>query len=343
MNPMPTSPSSSPPAERFPPPTVSVVVPTYNRGDLIGETLESVRVQTLPDWECLVIDDGSTDDTKSVVRRFAGQDARFRYVRQENAGVCAARNRGVSLARGEYIAFLDSDDHFAPDKLEWQVAALQADPGAVLVYGNTLQCKPPDMRHGWVYLGDIVDKPSGWAFESLLQCSSIYAPLVRADVFRKTGGFDSAMIPGEDWDMWIRIARVGRIIFDPRIHLHYRLHEGSVSRNALRMCRAAHRVVAKNVRDLPPRQRVRVRRAARANLRSQYTPPLQADAGAMADEGDWASERRFRLSLAALNPGLLRNPRTLLTTLWALLPVGHPPPWRGLRRRASPDALGQSG
>jgi len=314
-------------------PKVTVVIPTYNRADLIGGTLESVREQTFADWECIVVDDGSTDGTEEVVQQFAEQDERFHYVRQPNAGVCVARNRGISLARGKYVAFLDSDDHFAPNKLEWQVAALDGDSGAVLVYGNTLQCSPLDMRRGQIYLGDMVSKPSGWAFESLLQCSSVYAPLVRAEAFRKTGGFDSEMIPGEDWDMWIRLARVGRIIFDPRVHLFYRLHEGSVSQNTLFLLDGARRVVKKNLRGVPLPKRLRLRRAARTYLRSGYTPRLLADAHRFREAGEWQEERKAWLALASLDPAILRTRVALLSVVWAAISSERPPVWRTVRAR----------
>jgi glycosyltransferase involved in cell wall biosynthesis len=314
-------------------PAISVIIPTYNRADLITGTLESVREQTFTDWECIIVDDGSTDGTEEVVQRFVERDERFRYVGQANAGVCVARNRGISLARGKYIAFLDSDDHFAPDKLEWQAEALEGDADAVLVYGDTLQCDPQDMRRGRIYLGDIVDKPSGWAFESLLQCSSIYAPLVRAEAIRGAGGFDSEMIPGEDWDMWIRLARVGRFLFEPRVHLFYRLHAGSVSQDTLQLLAGARRVVEKNLRSVPFPKRLRLRRAARAYLRSGYTPRLLADADRCREAGDWETERRAWLALASLDPAMLRRRMTLLTVIWARISPERPPVWRSLLAR----------
>src|SRR5215211_4578336 len=102
-------------------PLVSVITPTYNYGALIGETLDSLRRQTLTDWECVVVDDGSTDDTAEVVARFAEGEPRVSYVRQANARQAAAKNNGLARARGAYVQFLDADDLLEPLKLERQV------------------------------------------------------------------------------------------------------------------------------------------------------------------------------------------------------------------------------
>jgi len=182
-------------------PAITVIVPTYNRADLIGETLESVAAQTFTDWECIVVDDGSTDNTREVVERFIARDPRFRYVRQENSSAASARNHGVRLARGEFIAFLDSDDLFTPDRLEWQIAALRNEPRAVLAYGQTYNFRTGHESEGKLYQANRPKKPSGWAFEQLIACSSIYSPMVRASVVRELGGFDLSLPSAEDWDM----------------------------------------------------------------------------------------------------------------------------------------------
>ena len=116
-------------------PTVSVIIPAYNRADLIGETLESVFAQTYRDYEIIVVDDGSTDNTKEVLASLAAA-GKLRYTYQENAGLPAARNTGIRLAVGKYVAFLDSDDLFAPDKLEKQVAVFEANLDAMLVHSG---------------------------------------------------------------------------------------------------------------------------------------------------------------------------------------------------------------
>src|SRR5688500_7922397 len=121
-------------AVREPVPLVSVVVPTYNYARFIGETFDSLRAQTYADWECVVVDDGSTDDTVEVVARWRERDPRIRYLRQPNQRQAAAKNTGLKEARGRYIQFLDADDLVEPRKLERQVEFLEATPSADIVY-----------------------------------------------------------------------------------------------------------------------------------------------------------------------------------------------------------------
>ena len=104
-------------------PQISVIIPTYNRADLLPLTIESVMAQTMPDWELIIVDDGSTDETATVLAPFL-QDERIRYIRQENAGRSAARNHGARLARGDYFYFLDSDDELRLNSLTAHLAAL---------------------------------------------------------------------------------------------------------------------------------------------------------------------------------------------------------------------------
>jgi glycosyltransferase involved in cell wall biosynthesis len=117
-------------------PAVSVVIPSYNRAHLLADAFESVRCQTYTDWELIVVDDGSVDDTRAVVTKLsAGTPQRVHYEYQQNQGPAAARNRGVACARGRYIAFLDSDDAWLPHHLQNCVAALEASPDVDWVYG----------------------------------------------------------------------------------------------------------------------------------------------------------------------------------------------------------------
>ena len=118
------------------PPLVSVVIPSYNRSSLLMQTLASVRGQTFRDFEVLVVDDGSTDDTATRVRELGAEDGRIHYLYQANQGPAAARNAGASYARGAFIAFLDSDDLWLPDKLQEQLAFLAGRPDIDVVYAD---------------------------------------------------------------------------------------------------------------------------------------------------------------------------------------------------------------
>ncbi len=116
---------------------VSVIVPTYNYARFLPDAVESLLAQTFGDWECIVVDDGSTDDTPAVVGAATANDGRVRYVSQANRGPSAARNRGVAESVGDYIQFLDADDVLPPTKLEAQIRRLETDPSIGIVYSDT--------------------------------------------------------------------------------------------------------------------------------------------------------------------------------------------------------------
>ena len=311
-----------------PAPLVSVVVPTRDRAALLGETLASVRAQTLADWECIVVDDGSTDGTDELVRRLAERDPRVRYVRREiPRNAAAARNQGASLARGRYLGFLDSDDLFEPDKLAWQCAALEARPDAVLVYGETFQFQDGDPSRGGLYLGHVPWRPCGDAREGLLVRSAIYAPLVRTEAFRRAGGFDETLVSAEDWDMWLTLAREGAVLHEPRVALRYRLHPGNKSADLATNLACARRVAAKHLALLPRARRRRVARAVARTFRESYGPRLEQAAWEASKQGDWPRAQRAWRALARLAPRRLRSRSALAHALWAALPGATAPPW----------------
>ena len=318
----------------IPMPEVSVIVPTHNRASLISQTLESVASQTFSNWECLVVDDGSTDETEEVVAAFVARDARFRYYRQENAGASSARNAGLALAQGRFVTFLDSDDLLEPDKLEWQVAALDSDPNAVLVYGLTYQFAHDDPERGGIYMGDRRDMPAGQAFEQLIACSSIYVPLVRTSSIRSLGGFDTSLPSAEDWDMWLSLAKLGTICFEPRIALKYRLHSGNKSGNTLRNYRCACRVVSKQLRGVAPLKRFRLKIASWRYFRRGYTRRLLEEASRRSVSGQRPEARELWLAVLGLDPLLIRRRRVLINGFRAFLSPWLLRSWGTIRGRS---------
>ncbi len=186
-------------------PSVSVVIPTHNRAGLLARSIESVLAQTFPDLECIVVDDGSTDNTAEVVRGF--QDPRVRLVTlPTNCGLSRARNEGIRAARGEFVAFLDDDDEWLPRKLDMQVARLREadDPRATVVY---CRCYVHDALTGrttqtsGVYEGDI--------FGHLLRGWHPPTPslfMVKRSSLLEVGGFDEGLPCAQDYDLWLRLA-----------------------------------------------------------------------------------------------------------------------------------------
>ncbi|HYL60511.1 MAG TPA: glycosyltransferase family A protein [Candidatus Acidoferrales bacterium] len=182
--------------------SVSVVIPTYNRRAMVREAIDSVLANTGVEFELIVVDDGSTDDTPELARCFQA-DARFIYERTANRGVAAARNRGVELARAPLVAFLDSDDLWSPQKLAKQIGFMREHPELGISQTNEIWIRGgkrvnPGERHR---------KRAGDIFvDSLRTCLiSPSAVMMHADLFRVTGGFDESMTAAEDYDLWLRI------------------------------------------------------------------------------------------------------------------------------------------
>ncbi len=242
-------------------PRVSAVVPAYNRARWLGEALDSALAQDFDGLEVVVVDDGSTDDTPAVCARYG---ARVRYVRQENAGQSAAVNRGVDLARAEYVAFLDSDDAWLPGKLRRQVPMLDGDRGAAVLYagveyvdGDGRPVPGARRAHG---------TPSGEVLRPLLRENFLRTPTVlfRRAAFLAAGGYDRGLSCVNDWDMWLRLAARHRFLFDPVPSARYRLHGEQAVRDRRRMAEERVRVLEVRLPFLcatAPRHSRAVRRA----------------------------------------------------------------------------------
>lgn len=205
---------------------VSVVIPTRDRCISTARALSSVLSQTRCPHEIIVVDDGSTDDTSSVIPR---DFPTVRYVRQNHAGVSAARNHGVRVSTGEWIAFLDSDDEWKPDKLERQLQALTRDPNNDFCYTNEI----------WIRNGRRVNpmkkhaKYGGFIFERCLPLCVISpsSVLLRRALFDHVGGFDESFPVCEDYELWLRIcSRFPVLLVDELLVVKYGGHEDQLSR-----------------------------------------------------------------------------------------------------------------
>lgn len=237
-------------------PLVSVVIPTYNRASTVRAAIDSVLSQTWRNLELLVVDDASTDDTAPMLAAFS--DPRLRYLPQErNGGVARARNRGIAEARGRYVAFLDSDDTWMPEKLARQVALLEASPEYVgLVNTGTLN------DHG--DRTEIVEATArGFVFDGMLYANLLHggasAVLVRASVFDAVGGFDPSLPAIEDYEFWIRVCRFYAVESVPAPLVRYFDAEGEVSGEVRRSRRRESNIHARQM--LHDRYREDMRRA----------------------------------------------------------------------------------
>ena len=179
---------------------VSVIIPTYNRGWTIGEAVDSVLAQDYRDFELIIVDDGSTDNTSEVLDAYRGT---IKIFRQTNKGVSAARNRGIAEASGKFIAFLDSDDLWLPQKLSRQVEFFNTTPDALICQTEEVWIRSgvrvnPKKRH---------QKPSGMIFESSLALCLVSpsAVMIRRSLLEIVGNFDETLPACEDYDLWLRI------------------------------------------------------------------------------------------------------------------------------------------
>lgn len=243
---------------------VSVIVPAFNYGRFVGETLESLRAQTHDTWECIVVDDGSTDDTAGVVKAWSERDPRIRYLRQPNRGQPSARNLGLRSAGGGYVQLLDADDLIEPDKLALQVEFLEHHPEADLVYGD-VQFFPTDhpeqRRASLDETGrDWMPRLSGTGADIIRVAIEqnimvINSPLVRRRVFDEVGLFDESLPRADDWDMWLRCALAGKHFAyhdPPDSAALVRVHPGSLTQRDRRLLAASvmiHRKAAPLIGD----------------------------------------------------------------------------------------------
>jgi len=207
-------------------PRVTVVIPTYNMEQHIGATLDSLQRQTYAPFEAIVVDDCSTDGTADIVKARAELDPRIRYVKLDaNSNRPAVpRNRGLALARTEYVAFLDHDDLWTEAKLERQVRVLDKYPDVGLVHSYLWEFTGRSRLRGLVYLPDpFRRRASSETFNerNVVQCSSA---MVRTSILVRAGGFDerAELRTVEDYELWRRLSRRHRVVYVSEVHGFYR-------------------------------------------------------------------------------------------------------------------------
>lgn len=216
---------------------VSVIIPTFNRAHLLPRALVSVQAQTFPNIELIVIDDGSTDDTSNVVKKFSnGLNFPVIYRRQENRGCAAARNAGIFTAKGDFIYFFDSDDALLPTAIEHLVAALRGER-TDFVYSPAIEV--PESGTEWVNLPVAAGQPDVFAIEHFLNSNvRAGAILYTREIIRVAGGLDEDLRHNEDSDFVQRVAMVGKPSYcgHPTIRVYH--HAGSKSRDRVAIYQA---------------------------------------------------------------------------------------------------------
>lgn len=255
-----TTPALAPTPGPTPMPTLSVLMPAYNAGRHIGRAIESVLAQSFADFEFIIVDDGSTDDTRAIVERYAARDPRIRLFSRSNTGLVGARNDTLAPARGEFLAFLDADDVALPGRFERQVAYLRAHPECVLVASRVIVIDPDGDSlcvMGEALGHEELERELLGARGQLLYNSSVTA---RRRAVLEVGGYVSDTDPAEDLDLFLRLGEVGRMVVLDEPLTMYREHLNKVGHTQARRqgeaCRAIL-VEAHRRRGLEPPDAVR--------------------------------------------------------------------------------------
>ena len=212
-------------------PKISIILPVYNGATTIQATIDSVLQQTFSDFELIIIDDDSTDHTLEILSQYT--DSRIQVLSCSHRGAAASRNRGLKQASGEYIAFLDADDLWTPDKLEAQLNALQTHPKAAVAYSWTDYI---DESGNWRQAGRH-RRVNGDAFAQMLRSNFLENgsnPLICRYALDDVGDFDESLTGGQDWDLYLRLAARYLFVNVPAVQIFYRIRNNSISANITR-------------------------------------------------------------------------------------------------------------
>jgi len=212
-------------------PLISVIMPTYNRGGFISEAIESVLNQTWSNFELIVIDDGSTDGTRDQLEKY-GSDGRFKYIYQENKGQSVARNRGLKEAEGGFVAFLDSDNIWLPDKLERQVEIVNENQDCDIFYGDCILIN----EEGAEISRKNMPRYSGNITKHLIKDNhvSMNTTLTRKKCFDDLGGLSGEVRVGDDYELWLRLSTKFRFKYTPGYFVKYRVMDDQISTDKYR-------------------------------------------------------------------------------------------------------------
>jgi glycosyltransferase involved in cell wall biosynthesis len=291
------------------PPRLSVVIPTYNRAELLTATLESVFAQTVGDFELILVDDGSTDHTRQVAQGF---DERLRYVWQANRGVGAARNHGIRVAAAPWVACLDSDDLWLADKIERDLDAARRQPEAEVLYGGVR------FFRGSTVTGARFPRLAGrdvLKTLSLQNAFSVGAVTVRRESLLAVGGFreDRLLGASADWDLWVRLAARYRLAPTGAASLLVREHADNMMHDPEKMERAMRAAVESFLTDAVAGPRLR---SLASRIQSRML--LYAAVGYYGC-GQTATARARLASACALDPRVVLQPLWLYTFSRSLL------------------------
>ncbi len=228
-------------------PLVSIITPCYNYGRFLAETLDSLLAQSYNNWECIIINDGSKDNTEDVALQYASLDKRFKYIYQQNTGLPGARNAALLQAKGKYIQLLDADDLIEPEKLSLQVVLLETHPEIDLVYSKMMLFQSDAMERtytSFTLTNNVQPSGKNEIIISALVDDTFFLPgcvIFRRNLYEQVGNFNETLYGLEDWNYWSRAALIGKGFYsDDRIgtQLLCRDHESNMSKVYVKMLNA---------------------------------------------------------------------------------------------------------
>lgn len=289
-------------------PKLSVIIASYNHQDYIAETLRSLEQQTFQDFEIIIVDDGSTDKTVEVVKN---TQSRSQIYTQENQGVVAARNRGIDLAKGKYICFVDSDDVVLPERFAKQVALLDGNNELGMVYADALIIDSKGNKIG--KFSDVYPIVDGDAAQ-MLALHYCFTPMitvmVRADVLRKTGPFERPG-PISDYMKWIEVAHISKVHYDPEPLGCWRRHQTSTSKQANKVkSYAKTRAALKRILRKYPTLEAEIGK----KIIKRYSRSYFLTAFWLAADGNVGRARKYYYKAVKLNPLSFENWGGLILT-----------------------------
>lgn len=205
-------------------PNISVIIPCYNQAEFLKEAVQSVLQQSYTNWECIIINDGSSDETEKISKKLLAKDPRIKYLFQENTGLSGARNTGIRLSEGKYILPLDADDKIGSDYLREAIYILESRSDVKIVY---CEAEKFGKETGLWKLPEF--NPTTFLFNNSIFCTAMY----RRRDYDNTAGYNSNMKHGlEDWDLWLSLLETGGTVYKiPKIHFYYRIRENSMVRS----------------------------------------------------------------------------------------------------------------
>ncbi|MFB2837628.1 glycosyltransferase [Floridanema evergladense] len=297
---------------------ISVVIPVYNGEKTIKETIDSVLKQTFTNFELIIINDGSIDRTLEII--YSIKDERLKVFSYPNAGLAASRNRGIYLAKGQYISFIDADDLWTPDKLELQLKALEENSEAAVAYSWTDCINETGKFLGkGSYLSFSGDVRANLLLTNFIDSGSNV--LIRTEALKKVGYFDESRKSCEDWDMWLRLASGYSFIAISKPQVLYRISSTSMSTNLLRM-EAESMEVIERACDRNPSYLTRLKPLSKGNI---YKYLLFRSLNLAAKKDDCLIAAKFLWKSVKYDPSILQT-KVILKVLFKIITILLLPP-----------------